>query len=305
MGSSSQGSGGWQFWIDRGGTFTDVIGVSPAGELHVRKVLSAADGRAADPGLAAARAMLAEASPQISARRAGEAGVATVKVGTTVATNALLTRTGEPVVLVTTAGFGDALRIGYQNRPDIFARRIVLPARLYTTVIEAQERIDAHGSVLIPLDTARLRTELAGARRAGGRAVAIVFLHGWAYPQHEQLAAECARALGFEEVSVSHELSPLVRYVTRGDTTVLNAYLAPPLRRYVEVLQSEVGALDPHARLALMQSNGGLAVATSFHAMASVLSGPAGGLIGMRWIGERLGLHRLIGFDMGGTSTDV
>jgi 5-oxoprolinase (ATP-hydrolysing) len=312
MGSSSQGSPpppapetGWQFWIDRGGTFTDVIGISPRGALHVRKVPSAGSGSTADPGLEAARAILAGASPAISAQRAGQAAVATVKVGTTVATNALLTRAGEPVVLVTTAGFGDALRIGYQNRPDIFARRIVLPARLYATVIEAHERIDVHGNVLIPLDTARLHTELARARRAGRRAVAIVFLHGWAHPQHERLAAECARALGFEEVSVSYELSPLVRYVTRGDTTVLNAYLAPPLRRYVGALQREIGALDPRARLALMQSNGGLAVAASFHAMASVLSGPAGGLIGMRWVGERLGLHRLIGFDMGGTSTDV
>ena len=330
MGSSSQGSpsapppeAAWQFWIDRGGTFTDVIGVSPAGALHVRKVPSAGSGGAADPGLEAARAILAEASPATPAtcaERAGEpaaatdvpaarglasARVATVKVGTTVATNALLTRTGEPVVLVTTAGFGDTLRIGYQNRPDIFARHIVLPARLYTTVIEAQERIDAQGNVLTPLDAHQLRTDLERAHRAGRRAVAIVFLHGWRYPQHERLAAECARELGFEEVSVSHELSPLVRYVTRADTTVLNAYLAPPLRRYLGALQREVGALDSRARLALMQSTGGLAVAASFHAMASVLSGPAGGLIGMRWVGERLGLERLIGFDMGGTSTDV
>jgi 5-oxoprolinase (ATP-hydrolysing) len=305
--SSSPSRAGWQFWIDRGGTFTDVIGVSPAGALHVRKVLSASLDSGADPGLAAARAMLAEAqacAPAASAPAAGTA-VAAVKVGTTVATNALLTRTGEPVVLVTTAGFGDALRIGYQNRPDIFARHIVLPVRLYTSVIEAHERIDAHGSVLAQLDITRLRSELERARRAGRRAIAIVFLHGWRYPQHERLAAECARELGFEEISVSHELSPLVRYVTRGDTTVLNAYLAPALRRYVGALQQEIAALDAGARLTLMQSNGGLAVAASFHAMASVLSGPAGGLIGVRWVGERLGLPRLIGFDMGGTSTDV
>src|SRR5207248_2024086 len=290
---------GWQFWVDRGGTFTDVIGLSPAGELHVRKVPSAsAGGAAGDPGVRAVQAILAAAG-------AAPRAVAAVKVGTTVATNALLTRSGEPVVLVTSAGFADALRIGYQNRPDIFARHIVLPEPLYSTVIEAHERIDAHGAVLTPLDGARLRADLARARRAGARAVAIVFLHGWRHPQHEQEAASCARALGFEEVSVSHELTPLVRYVSRGDTTVLNAYLAPPLRRYVGALHEQLRALDPQVRLTLMQSNGGLAAAESFHAMSSVLSGPAGGLIGMHWVGERLGYPRLIGFDMGGTSTDV
>src|ERR1700730_2996538 len=290
---------GWQFWIDRGGTFTDVIGLSPGGELHVRKVPSApAAGAAGDPCLRAAGAILAGAS---AAARA----VAAVKVGTTVATNALLTRSGEPVVLVTTAGFADALRIGYQNRPDIFALRIELPKRLDATVIEAHERIDAQGGVLTPLDGARLRADLTRARRAGGRAVAIVFLHGWRHPQHEREAAACARALGFEEVSVSHELSPLVRYVSRADTTVLNAYLAPALRSYVGALHTELRSLDPDVRLTLMQSNGGLAAAESFHAMSSVLSGPAGGLIGMHWVGERLGYPRLIGFDMGGTSTDV
>ncbi len=290
--------GGWQFWIDRGGTFTDVIGLSPAGELHVRKVSSAAAPGAGDPGLAAARAILAAAGGSAT-------GVAAVKVGTTVATNALLTRSGEPVVLVTSAGCADALRIGYQNRPDIFARHIVLPSSLCSSVIEAQERIDTHGTVLVPLDAAQLRVRLADARRAGRRAVAIVFLHGWHHPQHERAAAACARALGFEEVSVSHELSPLVRYVARGDTTVLNAYLALPLRRYIDRLRAELRSLDPAARLSFMQSNGGLASAGSFHAMSSVLSGPAGGLIGMRWVGERLGMPRLIGFDMGGTSTDV
>src|SRR5579864_4380570 len=292
---SSRAAPGWQFWIDRGGTFTDVIGMSPQGVLHVRKVLSSAPGGGAgDPGLAAARAILAGAAP-------GGGAVSVV----TVATNALLTRSGEPVLLVTTAGFADALRIGYQNRPDIFARQIVLPKRLYASVLEAHERIDAHGEVLAALDLPRLRADLARARAAGRRAVAIVFLHGWRHPQHEKAAAAVARELGFEEVSVSHELSPLVRYVTRGDTTVLNSYLALPLRGYLDALAAEVRTLDPAARLALMQSNGGLAAVAGFHAMASVLSGPAGGLIGMRWVGERLKLPRLIGFDMGGTSTDV
>jgi 5-oxoprolinase (ATP-hydrolysing) len=289
---------GWQFWIDRGGTFTDVIGLAPDGTLHVRKVPSVAGpGSGGDPGLAAVAAIRAAAG--------GEGTIDVVKVGTTVATNALLTRSGEPVVLVTTAGFGDGLRIGYQNRPDIFARRIVLPKRLYAAVIEARERIEVSGRVLEPLDLTHLRAELTRERAAGRRALAIVFLHGWRHVAHERAAALLARELGFEEVSVSHELSPLVRYVTRGDTTVLNAYLAPPLRRYVGGLARELAALDAQAELTLMQSNGGLAAADNFHAMASVLSGPAGGLIGMHWVGERLGLPRLIGFDMGGTSTDV
>jgi 5-oxoprolinase (ATP-hydrolysing) len=289
---------GWQFWIDRGGTFTDVIGLSPQGALHVRKVPSLGSAADGDPGLSAARALL---------RTHGGAGarISMVKAGTTVATNALLTHSGEPVLLVTTAGFADALRIGYQNRPDIFARNIVLPQRLYTQVIEADERVDAAGAVLTALDVTTLRAQLARARAAGQRAVAIVFVHGWRHPAHEQAAARCARELGFEEVSVSHELSPLVRYVKRGDTTVLNAYLAPPLRTYVAGLEAQLRALDAHAELSLMQSTGGLAAARQFHALASVLSGPAGGLIGMHWAGTRLNFPRLIGFDMGGTSTDV
>ena len=286
---------GWQFWIDRGGTFTDIVGLSPEGELHVRKVLSVQPGGSAeaDPGIEVARD-LSCGSP-----------IEAVKVGTTVATNALLERKGEPVLLVTTAGFADGLRIGYQNRPDIFARHIVLPDLLHSAVVEAHERIDFRGNVLQPLDTRRLRADLERARQAGLQSAAIVFLHGWQHPQHEAEAASIARELGFEEVSVSHELSPLVRYVARGDTTVLNAYLAPPLRRYVRGLQRELLALDPRGRLELMQSNGGLAAVESFHALSSVLSGPAGGLIGMSWIGRRAGIPRLIGFDMGGTSTDV
>jgi 5-oxoprolinase (ATP-hydrolysing) len=294
---------GWQFWIDRGGTFTDVIGVCPQGQLYVRKVLSAASADE-DPGIRGARDILATAETSVPAA-AIPATVRAVKVGTTVATNALLERRGEPVLLVTTAGFADALRIAYQNRPDIFARHIVLPDQLYSYVVEAQERIDAAGTVLTSLDAQVLRADLEKARQAGLRTVAIVFMHGWQFPQHEREAARIARGLGFEEVSVSHELSPLVRYVARGDTTVLNAYLALRLRQYVGGLQRELYKLDPGARLELMQSHGGLAAADQFYAMSSVLSGPAGGLIGMRWIGERLGMHRLIGFDMGGTSTDV
>jgi 5-oxoprolinase (ATP-hydrolysing) len=293
---------GWQFWIDRGGTFTDVIGLAPSGELHIRKVLSVQPGAAdgGDPGIRAARNILGATSQETP-----EARVDAVKVGTTVATNALLERKGEPVLLVTTVGFADGLRIGYQSRPDLFARHIVLPDRLYPQVIEANERVDAAGMVLTPLDTERLRSDLERARQAGLRSVAIIFLHGWRHQQHERAAAAIAREVGFEEVSVSHELSPLVRYVARGDTTVLNAYLAPPLQRYVGALQRELRELDPRGRLELMQSNGGLAAVESFHAVSSVLSGPAGGLIGMGWVGRRLGVTRLIGFDMGGTSTDV
>jgi 5-oxoprolinase (ATP-hydrolysing) len=287
-------SPGWQFWIDRGGTFTDVIGVSPSGQLHVRKVLSQPGG-AADPGIRGARDILSASAEPIYA----------VKVGTTVATNALLERKGEPVLLVTTRGFADGLRIGYQNRPDIFARHIMLSDRLYSSVIETSERIDSDGETLTPLDAQALRGDLLKAREAGLRTVAIVLMHGWKFPQHEREAAAIARSLGFEEVSVSHELSPLVRYVARGDTTVLNAYLALPLRHYVSGLQRELHNLDPGARLELMQSNGGLAAADTFHAMSSVLSGPAGGLIGMQWIGNHLDIPRLVGFDMGGTSTDV
>ncbi len=294
-------SSGWQFWVDRGGTFTDVIGLSPQGRLHVRKRLSAAD--ATDPAVAAIADILA--SVAATAESTGAGAIQLVKVGTTVGTNALLERKGSPVVLVTTRGFGDALRIGYQNRPDIFARHIVLPEQLYSEVIEAQERIDADGNVVTALDTPQLREALSNARRDGFRSVAIVFLHGWRFSQHEHAAARLARELGFEEVSVSHELAPLVRYVSRGDTTVLNGYLALPLRGYLQSLQGALQALDSRAHLELMQSNGGLAPAERFHALASVLSGPAGGLIGMQWIGQRLGLQQLVGFDMGGTSTDV
>jgi 5-oxoprolinase (ATP-hydrolysing) len=303
----------WQFWIDRGGTFTDVIGAAPSGELHIRKVLSVQPGApdATDPGIRAAREILESVSGAPAGTdsqpfaRAHDAHVDAVKVGTTVATNALLERKGEPVLLVTTTGFADGLRIGYQSRPDLFARHIVLPDRLYPRVVEAVERIDSDGAVLTPLDTEKLRADLRNARQSGLRSVAIIFLHGWRHQQHERAAAAIARDLGFEEISVSHELSPLIRYVARGDTTVLNAYLAPPLKRYVGGLQRELHNLDPRGRLELMQSHGGLAAVESFHAVSSVLSGPAGGLIGMAWTAKRLGLDRLIGFDMGGTSTDV
>src|SRR5579875_3900368 len=288
---------GWRFSIDRGGTFTDVIGIAPDGRLHVRKVLSMRDGPAGDPSLAAVRAIIAEQDPS--------AAIATLRVGTTVATNALLERTGDPVLLLTTAGFADALEIGDQSRPDIFALRIVRPAPLYSAVLEARERIDADGEVLIPLDHDALRRDLAASRERGFAAVAIVFLNSWRQPRHELEAAEIARDLRFEEVSVSHELSPLVRYVPRGGTTVLNAYLASTVRRYVRSLERGLAELDAGTRLELMQSHGGLTAPAGFHAASSLLSGPAGGLIGARHVASRLGVTRLVTFDLGGTSTDV
>lgn len=352
----------WQFWIDRGGTFTDVIGMDPNGRLHVRKVLSAraagqvagddagegareaageaageaASGAGSEPAVEAIHSILREAARQerrdvaeprdvagprdvaeprdAGAPRGAEEDcgaaerrerIAVVKVGTTVATNTLLERTGEPVLLVTTAGLADGLRIGDQSRPDIFARHIRRPEQLYAAAIEARERIDARGEVLLPLDGEALRRELAAARQRGLKSVAIVFLHAWRHPWHEREAAEAARESGFEAVSVSHEISPLARYVPRGETTVLDAYLAPALRRAVSGLQRALAGLDAGARLELMQSHGGLAGAESFHAASSLLSGPAGGLIGARHVASRLGITRLVSFDMGGTSTDV
>ncbi len=306
----------WQFWIDRGGTFTDVIGVAPDGRLHVRKVLSArtTGEPAGEPAIEAIQSILRDAArPQPgddtqasdAAERLARARIAAVRVGTTVATNTLLERTGEQVLLVTTAGFADGLRIGDQSRPDIFARHIRLPEPLYAEVLEARERIDANGEILIPLDRGALRCKLDSARQRGLRSVAIVFLHAWRHPRHEREAAEVARESGFEHISVSHEISPLARFVPRGETTVLDAYLAPALRTAVSGLQEALMRLDAGARLELMQSHGGLAGAASFHAASSLLSGPAGGLIGARHVASRLGITRLVSFDMGGTSTDV
>ena len=289
---------GWQFWIDRGGTFTDLIARSPVGELITLKLLSEDPAHYRDAGVEGIRRVLrlhARSSPRIDS----------VRMGTTLATNALLERRGERTVLVITAGFRDALRIGYQNRPELFARHIRLPELLYARVIEAHERIDAAGKVLEPLDEKRLGDELAAVRAGGIESAAIVFLHGYRHPQHEERAARIARALGFRQVSVSHEVSPLIRLIARGDTTVVDAYLSPLLARYVSELGAELANEFGRPRLFFMQSNGGLTDAGSFRGMNSILSGPAGGLVGMMKAGTRAGFERLIGFDMGGTSTDV
>jgi 5-oxoprolinase (ATP-hydrolysing) len=286
---------GWQFWIDRGGTFTDVIGLSPAGALHVRKVPSAAPAAAGgDPGLNAAAHIL-------RACGAAPARVTMVKVGTTVATNALLERRGERTVLVITRGFRDALRIGNQSRPRLFERHIVLPELMYERVIEAHERVGAGGEVIAALDEEALAAELHAAYGAGIRACAIVFLHGFRHAAHELAAEALALAAGYTQVSVSHRVSPLMKLVPRGDTTVVDAYLSPILRRYVDQVAAELAGV----RLYFMQSNGGLADAAGFQGKDAILSGPAGGIVGAARTAAMAGLDQIIGFDMGGTSTDV
>lgn len=294
---SSPPPGRWQFWIDRGGTFTDVVGRAPDGRLHTRKLLSEAPGQYRDAAVEGIRRLLGLAS--------GEAvtpdRVECVKMGTTVATNALLERRGERVLLVTTRGFRDALRIGHQARPRLFDRHIVLPQQLHEQVVEADERVDAQGQVLRALDEAALRDDLRRALDGGIRACAIVFLHGWRFATHEQRAAHIARELGFTQVSTSHETSPLMKLVPRGDTTVVDAYLSPILARYVGQVASEM----PGVRLLFMQSSGGLAQAERFRGKDAILSGPAGGIVGMVRTALAVGHEKLIGFDMGGTSTDV
>ncbi|MEJ2521921.1 MAG: hydantoinase/oxoprolinase family protein, partial [Gammaproteobacteria bacterium] len=288
---------GWSFWIDRGGTFTDVVARRPDGGLQTMKLLSEDPARYADAGLEAMRRFLG--LDDVS--RLADAPVHAVRMGTTVATNALLERTGEPTLLVVTRGFADVLAIGYQQRPRLFDLDIRLPPALYADVLEAPERIDADGTVLEALDEAALAEGLAEARDRGLRAAAIVFLHGYRHPRHEAAAARLAAQAGFDQVSVSHEVSPLARIVPRGDTTVADAYLSPVLSRYVERIRRPLAG----RRLLFMQSSGGLAEASRFRGRDSVLSGPAGGVVGMAAAGRRAGLERLIGFDMGGTSTDV
>ena len=291
----------WQFWIDRGGTFTDLVGKRPDGSLVTHKLLSENPEQYRDAAVAGIRHLLGLKPDEPIT----PALVECVKMGTTIATNALLERKGEPTLLVTTQGFRDALRIGYQERPRIFDRHIVLPELLYSRVIEAVERVGAHGEVVQALDEAHLRERLWAAIDAGLRAVAIVFMHGYRYPAHE-LAAQClAAAAGFTQISVSHQVSPLMKLVGRGDTTVVDAYLSPILRRYVEQVASEM----PGVKLFFMQSSGGLADAHAFQGKDAILSGPAGGIVGMvrtaQLAKDDLGTEKVIGFDMGGTSTDV
>lgn len=288
----------WQFWIDRGGTFTDIVARSPDGQLTQQKLLSEDPEHYRDAAIAGIRRVLGLAPDQPF-----PAGlVSAVKMGTTVGTNALLTHAGEPALLVVTAGFADALEIGDQARPDIFALDIRKPDPLYARVVEATERVDADGSVLTPLDNLALSTALHQAREAGFKACAIAFLHSWKNPVHELAAGELARDAGFSQVTLSHQASPLVKFVPRAETAVLDATLSPPVERYVAQVAE---ALPADTHLEFMQSNGGLAPAPAFQGKDSVLSGPAGGLMGMAKVGRAAGFEKLIGFDMGGTSTDV
>jgi 5-oxoprolinase (ATP-hydrolysing) len=287
----------WQFWIDRGGTFTDVVARRPDGVLVTHKLLSENPGRYPDPAVAAIRHLLgvAPGDPVPGYR------IEAVRLGTTVATNALLERKGEPTVLVITRGFRDALRIAYQNRPRLFDRQIVLPELLYSRVIEARERVSADGEVLVRLDEQHVDRALRAAYREGLRAVAVVCLHGYRFPAHEQRIGEIARRAGFTQVSLSHETSPLMKLVPRGDTTVADAYLSPVLGRYASRVTEELRGV----RLQFMQSSGGLTDASTFRGKDSVLSGPAGGIVGMARTSAAAGFDKVIGFDMGGTSTDV
>ncbi|WP_434048525.1 MULTISPECIES: hydantoinase B/oxoprolinase family protein [Sorangium] len=287
----------WQFWIDRGGTFTDVVARRPDGSLTTAKLLSDNPEQYADAAVEGIRRLLGLAPGEVIS----PAQVECVKMGTTVATNALLERKGDRTVLVTTRGFRDALRIGYQNRPRLFDRHIALHDLLYERVIEARERVGARGEVVEPLDGAALRSALEEAFRGGIRACAVVFLHGYRYAAHEREAAAIARAVGFTQVSASHEVSPLMKLVSRGDTTVVDAYLSPILRRYVE----QVARQMPGVPLYFMQSSGGLTRADRFQGKDAILSGPAGGIVGMVRTALAGGFEKVIGFDMGGTSTDV
>lgn len=290
--------GQWQFWIDRGGTFTDVVAKRPDGSLLTHKLLSENPERYRDAAMQGIRDLLG-----LSADASLPADVQAIKMGTTVATNALLERKGEPTLLVVTRGFHDALRIAYQNRPKIFARNIILPELLYAKVIEVDERVTATGEVLRQLDLTAAKREMQAAYDGGLRVVAILLMHGYRFTEHEKQLADLAAKIGFTQISVSHQVSPLMKLVSRGDTTVVDAYLSPILRRYVEQVAGEIG--NDTTRLMFMQSNGGLTDAHSFQGKDSILSGPAGGIVGAVQTAAMAGFDKIIGFDMGGTSTDV
>ena len=284
----------WQFWIDRGGTFTDVVARTPEGAIRTAKFLSENPERYEDAAVAAIRELTGVAEAALPPCE--------IRMGTTVATNALLERKGEPVALAITRGFGDALRIGTQERPELFARHIVLPEPLYSHVIEIDERVTAEGEVLVPLNVEAARAAFAAAHAEGFRAIAIVLMHGYRHSAHEAALAALARETGFNQVSVSHEVGPLIKLTGRGDTSVADAYLSPVLRRYIDRLE---GALGEAPRALFMQSSGGLTASDAFQGKDAILSGPAGGIVGMAGTAGEAGIDRIIGFDMGGTSTDV
>ncbi|NKB77000.1 MAG: 5-oxoprolinase [Gammaproteobacteria bacterium] len=292
----------WEFWIDRGGTFTDIVARQPNGEVRTHKLLSENPEQYKDAAIQGIRDILGIESDQALPSEK----IAAVKMGTTVATNALLERQGENTLLATTKGFKDQLRIGYQTRPDLFALNIDLPEMLYCDVLEVEERVDPHGVVLLELDESSTREGLQAYFDKGIRCIAIVFMHGYRYQEHESKVALWAKEVGFTQVSVSHEVSPLMKMVSRGDTTVVDAYLSPILRRYVDQVASELDGLSGHGgKLMFMRSSGGLTDANFFQGKDAILSGPAGGVVGMARVSETAGFKNIIGFDMGGTSTDV
>ncbi len=291
----------WNFWIDRGGTFTDVIGRRPDGEVVAHKLLSENPLRYDDAAVQGIRDLMG----LVPGSKIPSASIESIKMGTTVATNALLERKGERTLLVTTRGFRDALRIGYQTRSDIFALDIRKPEQLYERVIEVAERVRADGTVELDLDAQVVRAELAEALASGIFSCAIVFMHAYRFPDHERAVAQIARDLGFTQVSASHEVSPLMKLVGRGDTTVADAYLSPVLRRYVDRVAREFDSTEPRTKLMFMMSSGGLTDAARFQGRDAILSGPAGGVVGCVQTAKRAGFDRVIGFDMGGTSTDV
>lgn len=285
----------WEFWIDRGGTFTDIVAKSPNGTLLTHKLLSENPERYEDAAVEGIKVLRGDSAIPISA----------VKMGTTVATNALLERKGARVLLLITKGFRDLLQIGYQTRPDLFAMEIKRPELLYETVAEVDGRLDSDGVEITPVDRRAVRQTLLSAYHSGIRSIAVAFLHAYLNPSHEKVVAEIAREIGFEKISLSHQVSGLAKLVSRGDTTVVDAYLSPILRRYVDQVASALNVGGDCKSLLFMQSNGGLTDARKFQGKDAILSGPAGGIVGMAATGQAAGFDRLIGFDMGGTSTDV
>jgi len=292
----------WQFWIDRGGTFTDIIGRSPKGDISTHKLLSENSTQYKDAAIQGIRDLLClKDEEDIPIDQ-----IDSIKMGTTVATNALLERKGENTLLAISSGFADILRIGYQQRPKLFSLDIKLPDMLYSNIVEIEERIDINGKIIKKLDPIETKKLLKDAFDQGFKSIAIVLMHGYRHQSHEKQVSTIAKKIGFEQISVSHRVSPLMKIIPRGDTTVVDAYLSPILRRYVNQVKSALGpAQKGFEKLMFMQSNGGLTDANYFQGKDAILSGPAGGVVGMVKTGEKVGLDKLIGFDMGGTSTDV
>jgi 5-oxoprolinase (ATP-hydrolysing) len=289
--------GQWQFYIDRGGTFTDIVAKTPQGQIIVHKLLSENPEQYQDAPIQGIRTMMGIAPDE----PIPTAQIEVVKMGTTIATNALLERKGDRLVLLITKGFKDALRIGYQNRPDIFAREIILPSMLYEFVVEIDARYDAQGNELKSVDPQQVRQDLEAVYKMGIDCCAIVLMHSYRYPNHELQVAKIAEEIGFTQISISHQVSPLMKLVSRGDTTVVDAYLTPILRRYIDRITDQL----PDTQLMFMKSDGGLVSAADFQGKDSILSGPAGGIVGAVQTSHRAGFKRIVTFDMGGTSTDV